>query len=410
MATSASRLARVDGAWRRFLVAGAVLSLVAALLPVDLGSLVGEIVGIVGVVLLWRGVRTHHAPHVVPFRLVAAGAGSILVGNLFRAAQGASTGEVNPFPSLGDPFFYLGYVVALAGIWSLVRHRSADIEGDNVLDTVIVALCIGAVVAATIVLPYASKEGVSSLERSITVGYNLFDLLMVAGIIRLAVGSGRRNTAYYLLGGGCAFTLLTDAIINVQGSNTGGLLEHLLPFPSTMIYVCLGACGLHPAVAFLTDRPAIRDIQLTGRRLTVLFAAVSLVAVQLLTALVWGGRGQILLATICTILVGFLALARLTLLVQANERKARRASLLREAAGELAAATQLDEMHQIAARVAASLLPEGAGWCLAGDESITQAGTLRDLEPVLERATALHAGSQVCSVDVGPGTPRVVVA
>jgi diguanylate cyclase (GGDEF)-like protein/PAS domain S-box-containing protein len=401
-------VSRTSRASSRFLIVGAVISLACAALPVDLAGLVGEALGITGIVLFLRGVARHRAPHLMPFRVIAAGGSWFLVGNLVKAVQTGVTGVENPFPSWADPCFYVAYAVVLVGVWSLVRYRSADVEGDNLLDAAIVAVGIGAVLAATIVLPYAADAGVSTFERSITFGYNLFDLLLVAGIVRLAVGSGRRNTAYYLLGGAVTFMLVTDAIVTLQSG--GGSVDHLLAVTSPLAYVFLGAVGLHPTVASLTDRPAIRDIQLTGRRLGLLFVAVAAMAVQLLVSLFSGDRNQVLLATVCAIVVALLALSRLTLLVQANERKARRASLLREAAGELAAATEVAEMHQIAARVAASLLPEGAGWCVAGDESITTAGTLRDLEPVLERATALRDGSQMCSVDVRDGTPRVVVA
>jgi diguanylate cyclase (GGDEF)-like protein/PAS domain S-box-containing protein len=402
--------ARGTWEWRRFFAFAAGLTLLSAALPSDLAGLVGLVVGVAGVVALVGGARRHQVPHLAPFGFLAAGGSSFLVGNVVRAVQGGVTGVDNPFPSLGDPFFYLGYVLCLVGIFSLVRLRSADVEGDNLLDAVMVALCIGALAAAVVVLPYAAKDGVSALERSITIGYNVGDVLIVAGMVRLAVGSARKSTAYYLLTGALCCTIATDAVLTWQGA--GGSVDHLLAVTSPMTYVFLGAVGLHPMVASLTDRPALRDIQLTGGRLAVLFAAVSAMAVQLLVALFSGDRDHVLLATVCAILVALLALARLTLLVQANERKARRASLLREAAGELAAATNLADMHRIAARVAASLLPDGAGWCVTGDGdgAITSAGHLRDLEPVLERAAALHAGSQACSVDVGSGTPRVVVA
>src|SRR4051812_4873135 len=78
---------RTDAAWRRFLAIGAGVALVSAVLPVSLAALVGEVVGAVGLVVLLRGARRHHAPDLVPFRLLAGGASLFLVGNLLRAVQ-----------------------------------------------------------------------------------------------------------------------------------------------------------------------------------------------------------------------------------------------------------------------------------------------------------------------------------
>jgi diguanylate cyclase (GGDEF)-like protein/PAS domain S-box-containing protein len=395
--------------WRRFVAAAAACTLLSAALPVDLAGVVGLVIGIVGLLALVRGAKHHGAPDLAPFRLLAAGGASFLLGNVVRAVQTGVTGVDNPFPSLGDPCFVVGYGLCLVGIWTLVRRRSADVEGDNLLDAVMVAICIGAVAGAVVVLPYAAKDGVSAFERMLTIAYNIGDVLIAAGLVRLAVGSARKTTAYYLLGGALCCTIATDAVLTWQGA--GGHVDHLLAAVAPLTYVFLGGVGLHPTVASLTDRPAIRDIQLTGRRLAVLFAVVSVVAVQLMVALVSGDRGQQLLATAGAIAVGLLALARLSLLVQHNERKAGRASRLRQAGGEVASAPDVPAMQAIAARVLADLLPEGSGWFVEGDDVVASAGPLGDPSSSIVRAHALLTGAQTCSVDVVPdGDPRVVVA
>jgi diguanylate cyclase (GGDEF)-like protein/PAS domain S-box-containing protein len=401
--------ARVTWGWRRFFVVAAACTLLSALLPTDLGGVVGEVVGIVGVVVLVRGARRHGVPHLSPFQLLAAGGASFLVGNLVRAAQAGISGVENPFPSLGDPFFILGYVLAVVAMVLLVRLRSADVEGDNLIDAVMVAVCIGAVAAAVVVLPYAAKDGVSSVERALTITYNLGDVLIAAVLVRLAVGSARKTPAYYLLGGALIFTIATDAVLTWQGA--GGNVDHLLAAVSPMTYVFLGAVGLHPTIASLTDRPAIRDIQLTGRRLAVLFAVVSTMAVLLLVALFSGDQGQVLLATTAAIVVGLLALARLSLLVQHNERKAGRASRLRQAGGDIAGAPDVPAMQALAAGVAADLLPDGSGWFVEAGEVVASAGPLAGATAPMERAHAVVTGSRTATVDVDDdGHPRVVVS
>ena len=58
--------------------------------------------------------------------------------------------------------------------------------------------------------------------------------------------------------------------------------------------------------------------------------------------------------------------ARLSLLVHANERKAAREAILRDAAGALARATTVRQMHEIAVAAITELLPAGEVWVLDG--------------------------------------------
>src|SRR5206468_8325540 len=115
-----------------------------------------------------------------------------------------------------------------------------------------------------------------------TVLYTLFDVLLLSAVIRLAVGSGRRSTSYFMLLGSAACAGLVDIFVTIatftsgaaSGAALSGVSQRLTLIASPLAYVFAAAAGLHPSVAHLTDGPQIRDIQLSPKRLTVLFSAV----------------------------------------------------------------------------------------------------------------------------------------
>jgi len=122
------------------LALAAVLAAAGAALPSDLASVVVELAGACGMIALWRGSRANHAPFLLPFKLVVAGGSSFLIGNIVRTIHGTLVGLDAPFPSPADVLYFIGYGCIVAGFALLVRRRSADIEGDNLLDALLFAV------------------------------------------------------------------------------------------------------------------------------------------------------------------------------------------------------------------------------------------------------------------------------
>ena len=347
-----------NSTWRRFLAAGLVGAVLCAVTTGDSRGLVGQVIRMASVVAMVMGIRTWGRGQGRAWHCFAVGGASVLLGNFVLVAVSASTGDPNPFPSPADAFFVLGYLAIIAGEILLVRRRSAHIEGDNLIDSLILVSCVGVVVWAMVLSPYARDPSLRLVEKAFSGGYSLLTLTVVGVGARLAVGSGRRNPSYYFLAGSFAFLLASDVLTTLQTADGTSGAAALVS--SVLSYVLLATAALHPSMARLTDRPAEREIQLTRRRLGLLFAAMLMVpALLVLHAAGYDGASVQLLAG-GAVLLTVLVLARLAGLVRAKERMAERERILREAGEALVAATDREQMHEAALNALAVLVGAGS--------------------------------------------------
>jgi diguanylate cyclase (GGDEF)-like protein/PAS domain S-box-containing protein len=400
------------------LFAGVVLVAVCAALPAEPSALIAEIAGIVGLVALRRGMKRNGVPYPLPFQLVVVGGGIFLVGNVVRSVHGAFVGEAAPFPSPADALYFVGYGVLIAGFSLLVRRRSADIEGDNLLDAFLFALCLGVLMSAFILVPYIHQDNVGLVARVTTVTYTVGDLLLLGTIVRLAVGSGHRPPSYYLLGGALLGLALIDVLLNL-GSDAAWV-ERLVLAAAPLPYMLVGAAGLHPSIARLTDRPAMRDIQLNQRRLILLFSTVVGLVGLFVASVLWLDAVRVAIAGAGTVIAILVVLGRLALLVQANQHKADREAMLRDAAGELAQATSVGAMHSVATEVVVRMLGSGSVYAVelgAEPAIVMHAGPelpAQVVGGVIDRgrnaASGLQGDEATISFSAVDGEPRVVLA
>jgi diguanylate cyclase (GGDEF)-like protein/PAS domain S-box-containing protein len=405
--------------WRRLLLLGIAFVAVCAVLPPDLSPLVAEVAGIIGIAALSRGLRRGGVPDTQPFRLIVVGGSMFLVGNVVRGVHGAMVGEAAPFPSPADVLYFVGYGILLVGVVLLVRRRSADIEGDNLLDAFLFALCLGVVMVAFVVVPYLQQTDDGVIARTTTIIYTIGDLLLLSTIVRLAVGSGHRPPSYYLLGGSLLGVAMIDVFVTMASAEAWAMRMSTAVWP--IPFMLVGAAGYHPSLGRLTDRPAMRDIQLNPRRLALLFSSVVGLVGLFAASVVWLDVSRAVITGVGTLLAILIVLGRLALLVQSNEHKAGREALLRDAAGELAQATSVAAMHAVATNVVVRLL--GSGTALAvehgveGPKVLVVAGTTLSpstTENVIDRADSLAADvtSDEANIDFSsdPGAPRVVLS
>ncbi|MDP9070035.1 MAG: EAL domain-containing protein [Actinomycetota bacterium] len=344
--------------WRTFLVAGIAAVVVGAAFGGLAQAIVGELLGMCAVAAVLAGVRRWRPAAPAAWWLFAAGGSSFLAGNLVRVVHGFVVGVVAPFPSPADALFFVGYALLIGGEVVLVRRRSADLEGDNLIDALIAATAIGVVMAAYVIVPYADQPAVGPLPTLINIGYSAADLVMVALAVRLAVGSGRRVPSYYLLAGSVAAVIAADVVTTLQ---TAGQAGPSVPGAfSAACFVLFGAAALHPSMAQLTEAPDHREIELTRRRLVLLCTALLMVPGLLAVELALGGRASVPALAAGSVALAVLVLGRLAGLVRAKERKAGRERVLHDAGALLVAATTTSELYDGAATALASLA-EGGG-------------------------------------------------
>ena len=121
--------------------------------------------------------------------------------------------------------------------------------------------------------PYAHDPTLKLDTKLTAIAYPLMDILVLGVVLRLAVGSRRRGTAFRFLVVGTFALLASDAVygwLQLHGGyNTGGLLDG----GWVIFYALLGATALHPSMRELVEPAPDPDERLTRYRLAALTCA-----------------------------------------------------------------------------------------------------------------------------------------
>ncbi|HEX8003680.1 MAG TPA: EAL domain-containing protein [Mycobacteriales bacterium] len=344
--------------WRRFLAAGLAGVVLLTLAPAEHQPTLTLVLSAIALVAMRRGTRAWAGPARRPWNLLRYGAWAFIGAQLVRAGHAAAIGQPKPFPSPADPVFYVGYGLLIAGVASLVLRRKAQVEGDNLLDALIIATSLGVFVSAYVLQPYVTTPYLDVLQKALSVAYTVCDLVLVGVTVRLAVGGGRRNASYYLLGIAWAAAISADALATVE--TMGVALAPWTYLTSALAYVFLAASAMHPSMALLAERPPAQEVRLTRRRLLLLFLAMVLVPGMLALEVVNGTTPRTPVYAGGSVLMALLVLGRLAGLVRSKERKAAREAVLRSAAASFAGSTDADDMLRVAIDALASLADAGA--------------------------------------------------
>jgi diguanylate cyclase (GGDEF)-like protein/PAS domain S-box-containing protein len=338
--------------WRRFLVAGLAGVVLVGVAPAAYQPVLTLVLSVSALVAMRRGTRRWAGDNARPWRLLYAGGWLFVVAQLVRAGHGMVVGVPKPFPSPADAVYYVGYALLIAGVVSLVRRRRAQVEGDNLVDALILVTCIAVFVTEYVLQPYVQSPFMDTLQKTLSVAYTVCDLALIGVTVRLAVGAGRRNPSYYLLGGAWAMALLADALVTIE---TAGISVGAWPLlTSALAYVLLAAAAMHPTMALLAERPAPQEVRLTRGRLLTLFVAMMLVPGVLAWQSAHGGSTGTY--AVGSVVMALLVLGRLAGLVRSKERKAVREAVLREAAASFAGAADADAMLRSAVHALAVLV------------------------------------------------------
>nr|MDP9495631.1 PAS domain-containing sensor histidine kinase [Actinomycetota bacterium] len=315
--------------WLMYVVVGTVV--LAAFLTVPglrLGP-VFNLIGLSGAIVIVTAMREHRPGHRLPWLLVAIGQVLFVAGDVITYNYARFFGTDPPFPSIGDLFYLSVYPFLVAGILLLVRHRSPGRDRASLIDSLIVGIGVGTISWVFLISPYVQDPTLTLAEKLVAMAYPLMDLILVTVAVRLAVGAGRRSTAFHLMMGSIAVLFVTDSIygwIVLQGGydNTTGYLEG----GWGLFYLLWGAAALHPST-HMFDEPVEESESKQPRRRLVILAAAALLAPSINFAV--SIRVQTKVTAAAAIITFALVLLRLNgLMVDITEYR-RTARALREA-------------------------------------------------------------------------------
>ena len=237
--------------WRYHLGGGCVLALAYVYLPypaLRVGALVvlclATIAATLASIRLWRPSRPR------PFKVFATGEAVGFVAGLLgsSAAVTRAGGSV-----AAAALTMVAYLIGIGGYAMLTRSRSPGRDRASLIDATVISTGVGMLAWVFLASPYSADASLPMVERVLSMLYVVLDVLILALVIRLAIGGGDRSRAYLLMTTGWLVLVAADA---------GRALLVLLGTydPSSPVeagwlvaYALWGAAVLDPSVATLTD-------------------------------------------------------------------------------------------------------------------------------------------------------------
>jgi diguanylate cyclase (GGDEF)-like protein/PAS domain S-box-containing protein len=324
-----------------------------------------------------------------PWILIGMALGTFISGDITYDILTRYLHEANPFPSIADAFYLATYPLLAAGLLGLVRSRRKEPDIGPLLDALVVASAGVLLSWIYLIQPYVHSHDMSFFVKSVSIAYPVGDLLLVCILARLLAGGGGRNTAIRFLSVGAIGMLTADCVygwIQLHGNwKVGGPTD----LGWVAFYVLWGAAALHPSMRELTEQQPRRPRNLSVWALLALSAA-TLAGPMLLvwrSAVVGQAKDAGMIAGVSA--VSFvLVMARLTGLARAQAASAGREFALREFAGRLVGASEVNDVFDAAAVAVEAMIGTSTRACLLTE---TGGSTERVLVSVPAGFEGLHA-------------------
>ena len=241
--------------WKLYLCVGALLCGLYLFVPPFAGaSPVMNVIGLSPVIAILVGLRCHRPESRGPWRWFALGFVLFWLGDIYTYSYPRLVGREVPFPSIGDAAYVLVYPAIMAGLLTLVRRRNPARDRAGAIDSLIMTLGLALISWLVLIQPSVHADELSVMARLASIAYPVGDIMLLAAAIRLAVDTGTRRPAFYLLAASIVALLATDSVYGVmtlQGDYDG---QAWLDVGWISFYVLWGAAALHPSMREL-DRP-----------------------------------------------------------------------------------------------------------------------------------------------------------
>jgi PAS domain S-box-containing protein len=262
-------------AWLLYLTGGALGGLAYYFLPrVAKSGPFFNLLGVSSVIAILVGIRMNRPKDPAPWFLFAVGQAFFIAGDVITYNYPSFFGHDIPFPSIGDVFYLAVYPCLIAGILMLIRERRPGRDRDSFIDSLIITIPAGLLAWEFWMGPYAHDHTLSLPVKLVSMAYPLMDLLLLAVVVRLAVGSGRREPSFFLLSAAAVALVATDTaygLVQLSGAiyqNGGPLEAGWLSF-----YLLWAAAALHPSMRTIGEPVPEHELKHPRRRLAILAAA-----------------------------------------------------------------------------------------------------------------------------------------
>ena len=339
--------------WQYYLAGGAFVTALYWTSPPFRGyAPVINLLGLSGVVAVVVGLRRNRPRSRAPWLLFVVGLLLQWVGDVYTYSYPQLLHGNVPFPSFGDGVYLTVYPVLMAGLLLLVRRRSPERDGNGLIDSLVMTLGLALVSWIAMIAPYVHDDSLSLLPKLVSIAYPVGDIILLAAAIRLAVDTGKRQPAFYLLALSLGTLLVTDFAYGVVTLHNAYHHQLILDIGWIAFYLFWGAAALHPSMRELDEPAPDRAPRLTPLRLALLTGAALIApAIELTKEMQRNDLNLIVTISVSGVLFA-LVVARMAGLVRQRERYIERERILADAAADILAATsrEPDRTGRAAAR------------------------------------------------------------
>ncbi|HEY6779616.1 MAG TPA: EAL domain-containing protein [Thermoleophilaceae bacterium] len=365
-------------AWQLYLGVGVIATLLYLTLPPFAGSApFMNLLGLSGVLAVVAGIHWHRPVSRLAWWFFVLGLGLFWLGDVYTYSYPKLLHHEVPFPSFGDALYLTVYPALMAGLVMIVRRRNPQLKFGGGIDATIMTLGLALPSWTALMAPYLHDDSMTLLPKLVSVAYPLGDVLLLAAAVSLAMDTGRRRPAFYLLSGSILALLVTDFLYGLMLLH--GTYDHQLSLDVGWIafYLLWGAAALHPSMRQLEQPSPDAEPKLTPVRLALLAGASLIAPTMELIAAIQERDTDMIVVIGASVLLFSLVVARMAGLVRQQERSVLRERILGTAGNALVAATGREEIQR-AVLDAVSPLLEGPGIALLCRRDEAGALTLAD--------------------------------
>jgi diguanylate cyclase (GGDEF)-like protein len=313
--------------FRRFVAAEALAVAVLLFLPNDSWAhVIWQVaVGWTSAAFVVVGVLRNRPAGAAAWCLFGAGVFMNATGTLVEAIA-SRVFHYTDYPSVAD-FFWAGlYPGFIGGMVLLVRRRSSRRDWAPAVETSTITTGLALLAWVLIIRPQAFDPTLTMAGRAAVIVYPVSDLVLLAMMVRLLLGGGRRSVAFRLMLGSLLGFLTSDvgwAIYSHLGRAPDPIAHRLLAMTYAVAYALVGAAALHPSVNEVAE-PAPRRQERRPLGLLAGLTIASLIAPALLItqALRHEITDALAIGVGCTVLF-LLVVARIAQLLLQVEEQAR---------------------------------------------------------------------------------------
>ncbi|WP_250003534.1 bifunctional diguanylate cyclase/phosphodiesterase [Actinoplanes sp. M2I2] len=297
------------------------------------------------------GVRLNRPARRLPWYLIAAGLACFVTGDTLYNLI-IVLGREPEFPGPADLLYLLVYPLITGAFLLFVRARGGASNRAALLDALVPTVGLGLLSWIYWIAPFTRSHELSFLEKLVSIGYPLGDVLALAMTLRMLTSPGRRPRALTAVVVAIVGLLISDIFYGQSQLSSAWSLGGPVDLGWIVFYTMLSWTALMPSMRDLTEKlPQTAGADLGTSRI-VWMASAALIAPAVLYVEWMNGReveaqrGGVVDAPViagAAALMFLLVLARVNGLADAQRRARSRERALHQAAAELFAATTVEE-------------------------------------------------------------------